>query len=610
MNIKKMLMYGFVLIILILIITGGVLFVLRFSQNEQVLNDEIRYISYQIADELRQSSDDLTKLARLYVISKETEPEQAKEYLREYNAILNIRDGKIPRPENYRNIYWDIAAIELKNPTQNSNVTMSIKDIMKEFNFSAEEFSLLKESEKNSNELVALETAAINLVDGNIGDFEKSLMRKGETARETAIRILHNRKYMENKYNIMMPLNKFFEILDNRTKEISEESERHSKLYTLLGIILIIIIIVLVFIIFRVILKNLSILSKELNKVADSKGDLTQKIEINANNEIGDMARGLNEFIDSIAKIIKSVTGDSKDTKEIAESLMNTSEGTLHSANLVKDSVTEISKGANTQANDTDNALANIENIENMIKNMTKIIDKLYVKMKEIDELKEEGNNSLAEVLRISEQNRNSAIEVNNTIQKTNQSTNKISVASEMIQSISDQTNLLALNAAIEAARAGEAGKGFAVVAEEIRKLAEESAGFTEEIRKVIDDLKEKSEKTVSIMSEVSSIVEDQDKKLFETGEKFKKISDAVENSKNIVVNLDKSSKKIELKNNEVVHIIENLSNIAKGNAKEAKEVLNAVENQVNLTQTISEASSKLDTIASDLQSEVMKFKV
>ena len=89
-----------------------------------------------------------------------------------------------------------------------------------------------------------------------------------------------------------------------------------------------------------------------------------------------------------------------------------------------------------------------------------------------IDKCKNDGNATLKELVKITDENREISGKVSRVIDETSQATEKISSASEMIQSISDQTNLLALNAAIEAARAGEAGKGFAVVADEIRKLA------------------------------------------------------------------------------------------------------------------------------------------
>ena len=179
-----------------------------------------------------------------------------------------------------------------------------------------------------------------------------------------------------------------------------------------------------------------------------------------------------------------------------------------------------------------------------------------------------------------------------------------------MIQSISDQTNLLALNAAIEAARAGEQGKGFAVVAEEIRKLAEQSAGFTEDIRKDIDLLKSDVEKAVNTMNGVAGLMEGQNEKMAETGDKFEQISAAIEKSQTIVKNLDKSSKEIEEKNAAIVKAIENLSAVAEDNAATTEEAAAAVATQVQSMEEISGASENLANVAVELQEEVAKFRL
>ena len=193
---------------------------------------------------------------------------------------------------------------------------------------------------------------------------------------------------------------------------------------------------------------------------------------------------------------------------------------------------------------------------------------------------------------------------------EANKSADQITTASEMIQSISDQTNLLALNAAIEAARAGEAGKGFTVVAEEIRKLAEQSAGFTEEIRKVIEGLKRSTQEAVDTMTQVGSMVGDQMSSADETQANFTQIADAVSDSENIIDKITAYASDIVEKNNNVVSVVENLSAIGKENAATTQEANASVETQTQSIHNILDESENLANLAQNLQEQVSKFKM
>lgn len=192
---------------------------------------ERRYQSYLLADELRQSSDDLTRMARTYTV---TGNPKFKEY---FDRILAIRSGEAPRPADYHKIYWDFVAAT-GVPPRVDTPARALTDLMKDAEFTETEFALLQETEDESNELVSLENRAMNAMIGIFQDGTGHFTR-GAPDRDLARDLLHGDQYLLAKEKIMTPLDKFFATIDHRTAgEIAVYRDKQRRLNVVLMVTL------------------------------------------------------------------------------------------------------------------------------------------------------------------------------------------------------------------------------------------------------------------------------------------------------------------------------------------------------------------------------------
>ncbi len=227
---------------------------------------------------------------------------------------------------------------------------------------------------------------------------------------------------------------------------------------------------------------------RRLEDIASGEGDLTQRLDINSKDEIGQLAGGFNQFLDKLQTIIRDVVdatlqvgATSEQSRVAAQQTRSSSDAQFKEVDLVATASEEMTQTASlvvqnaetavqaaAQANDA--AASGQQVIESSQQEMHRLVDRMTAAVPVVEELAK-NNANITEILTV-------------------------------IEGISEQTNLLALNAAIEAARAGEQGRGFAVVADEVRNLASRTQESVGEIRQVIENVQSGTRDVVSAIQE------------------------------------------------------------------------------------------------------------
>lgn len=203
MSLKKLFIVRFGIQFLLVVVLMILTLLLFKNQRALYMSEDVHYKSHLLADELRQGSRDLTRMARTYVVTGNAEFE------REYWTILNIRNGESPRPINYNHIYVDFMLITGEKPSPDGEA-ISLHDLMVYAGFTQAEFDKLAIAQRISDELVSTERIAMNAVKGLFDDGSGNFTVKKKPDGEMAIRIMFDEAYFKTKAEIMKPIDDFF----------------------------------------------------------------------------------------------------------------------------------------------------------------------------------------------------------------------------------------------------------------------------------------------------------------------------------------------------------------------------------------------------------------
>ena len=526
MKIKKLFIILFLGVIITSVVMAIIIYVMLLNHRVLTESQKIRFQSYQRADELRQSSDDLTRLARTYVVTGDPK------YEKMYWDVLAIRNGELPRPLLYEKIYWDYITHDNKKPRPDGE-PIPLQTIFKQLGFSENELAKLKESQANSDGLVWIETIAMNAMKGLFDDGNGNFIIKGEPDYEMARMLMHSKDYHKEKVSIMKPIDDFFTLLDNRTQSTVKKYSSRSNTYFVLIIILSSILIAFAVIGYSAINRNVlrrlggepSEIERILQKVA--VGDLDIKVE----------------------DVPESATGVLASIKTMVERL--------------RSQISEITEGINVLTSSTSKIMASVTQLASSSVETATSVSETTTTVEEVKQIAEVSNHKAKEVsesaIKTAENSKEGTKAINNTIEGMNRVKQQMDSIANMVVSLSEQSlavgeitstvndlaeqsNVLAVNAAIESAKAGEPGKGFTVVAQEIKNLAERSKEATAEIGSILKDILKSVSAAVMATEEGGKTVEEGLKLTVISGETIKTLSDSVDEAASVMIQIAASS--------------------------------------------------------------------
>ncbi|WP_242280554.1 methyl-accepting chemotaxis protein [Bacillus cereus group sp. BfR-BA-01428] len=355
--------------------------------------------------------------------------------------------------------------------------------------------------------------------------------------------------------------------------------------------------------------KPIQQIDSKLKELSSQEGDLTARLQVNSNDEIGTIATSFNKMLENLQHIINRVQKTSVEVQNASENMLEKTNISREATIKVQSTMSNLNESIQSQA-------ASMEESSTAMDDMAVSVQRIAESASSVTELavatSEQANDGSSVIQKSVSQMTTIHDAVNATsevVERLITHTKYIDTAVQSISNIAEQTNLLALNASIEAARAGEQGKGFAVVADEVRKLAEQSKIAATDINQLLHQIQQDTETASSMMSQGRSEAFEGIHVIREAGNSFTTIVEQVNKVSTQMQDISATAEEMAASAEEMNASLNNIASISTEVSSETAATAQSAEKKVVTMNEMTQTAKQMKQTVEELDQLVSHFK-